>query len=213
MKHTRIHTLLKRFHLLKIARKSLELTFDITRPIKYKCLDVYSYTELCVLRTRAKVRLKKWIQEEYTGITDTQRDIPLIVSLTSYPARLHAVHLSIMSIMRQSIKADKIILWLKKEEFVNTNNIPEILKKLQSCGLTIKWIVENTRSFAKLIPSKKLYPNANIVTADDDIIYASHWLETLYTAHLQHPEVIMGLNGLILVKKDAHTLESFYNIY
>lgn len=211
MKH-HLHALLKRLHLLKIARKTLEVLFDIIRPMKYKGLDIYSYFELIVLRIRAKTLLKKWQTEGYCGINDTPRDTPLIVSLTSYPARLHALHLSIMSIMEQSIKADKIILWLKKAEFVNINNIPAALKTLQEFGLSIDWIDENTRSFAKLIPCKEKYPDAIIVTIDDDILYHKNCLEQLYKTHLDNPTYIIGYNGMILSKENAHSLNSFFTM-
>ena len=36
----------------------------------------------------------------------------VIVSLTSYPARFDTIHLCIKSLMYQTIKPDKIILWL-----------------------------------------------------------------------------------------------------
>ena len=36
----------------------------------------------------------------------------VIVSLTSFPARIDKVYLCINSLLRQSFKADKVILWL-----------------------------------------------------------------------------------------------------
>ena len=43
----------------------------------------------------------------------------VIISLTSYPARIDTVHLTIRSILRQTVQADKILLWLSIEEFPN----------------------------------------------------------------------------------------------
>lgn len=43
----------------------------------------------------------------------------IIVSLTSYPARISTVHLTIDTLLSQTRKADKIILWLAPEQFPN----------------------------------------------------------------------------------------------
>ncbi len=48
-------------------------------------------------------------------------------------------------------------------------------------GLTIDWC-EDIKSYKKLIPTLKKYPDAIIVTADDDLIYDNKWLEQLYNA-------------------------------
>ena len=41
---------------------------------------------------------------------------------------------------------------------------------------------DNLRSFKKLVPALQTFPNAFIVTADDDLYFAPNWLETLATA-------------------------------
>ncbi|MFD2440114.1 hypothetical protein ACFSS8_08530 [Paracoccus kondratievae] len=37
---------------------------------------------------------------------------PLIVSLTSYPARFASLHLVLRSVLQQTVRADRVILWL-----------------------------------------------------------------------------------------------------
>ncbi|MBQ6972263.1 MAG: hypothetical protein IJP86_07890 [Synergistaceae bacterium] len=44
---------------------------------------------------------------------------PLMVSLTSFPARINTVHKTIHSLMLQDMKPNRIILWLTDEEFPN----------------------------------------------------------------------------------------------
>ena len=52
----------------------------------------------------------------------------LIVSLTSFPARINTVHQVIESLLNQTKKADKIILWLAPEQFPNgEKDLPEKL--------------------------------------------------------------------------------------
>ena len=47
------------------------------------------------------------------------RNEKLIVSLTTYPQRIVDIDVVIFSLINQSIKPDKIILWLTYEEFPN----------------------------------------------------------------------------------------------
>ena len=120
----------------------------------------------------------------------------IIISLTSYPARIKDVHITINSLLNQSLKPYKTILWLSKNQFPNGNKgLPKNLIDLVDKGLTIEYNNENDgdiKSYRKLIPTLKKYPNNIIVTADDDIIYDKNWLEKLYKTHLKHPKDIVA---------------------
>lgn len=124
------------------------------------------------------------------GLTNDKRTPKLIVSLTSYPARINTVYKTINTLMNQSLKADKIILWLATEDFPHKDK--ELLHRLltlKNNGLTIKWC-DDYKSYKKLIPTLKEYPNDIIVTADDDVYYQSNTLEILYKAYLNNPNNI-----------------------
>lgn len=124
----------------------------------------------------------------HSGITKEKRNPELIVSLTSFPARIPTLHLCIETLLQQTIKPDRIILWLSKSEIL-PEELPASLTRLEKRGLEIKWC-KNTRSYRKLIPTLHDYPDALIVTADDDIFYPKTWLEQLYTAYQKEPEYI-----------------------
>ncbi len=114
----------------------------------------------------------------------------LIVSLTSYPARINTVHLVIESLINQTKQADKIILWLNPEQFPNGEaDLPKNLRDLTEQGLTIDWY-HNIRSYTKLIPTLRKYPNDLILTVDDDIIYKPTMIEKLYKSYLKYPNDI-----------------------
>lgn len=130
-----------------------------------------------------------------SGINETKRDPQLIVSLTSYPERMYDIHYCLYSLLTQSIKPDQLILWLAEEEFPNKEkDIPKKVLNLQKYGLTIKWC-NNIKSYKKLVPTLKEYPNDIIVTADDDIFYPKNWLEKLYNEYLQNSEYIYCHNA------------------
>lgn len=117
----------------------------------------------------------------------------IILSLTSYPARIKTVHKTIKSLLTQTLKPEKIILWLTESEFPKREkNLPKELKKQIKQGLSIEYYKNNIRSYTKLIPTLKKYPNKIIVTADDDIIYKKDWLERLYKDHLKYPNFIVA---------------------
>ena len=119
------------------------------------------------------------------GVSDEERKPQLIVSLTSYPKRMYDLHLCLYSLLTQDLKPDKIILWLAKEQFPRkSNDVPKKVKELKKWGLEIKWC-SDLKSYKKLIPSLQQYPDACIVTADDDIYYPSNWLRGLWETYKQ----------------------------
>ena len=61
----------------------------------------------------------------------------MVVSLTTFPLRIGKVHLTIQSILRQSRPADRVLLWLSKEEFPEEAQLPENLLRLKEAGLPV----------------------------------------------------------------------------
>lgn len=116
--------------------------------------------------------------------------VELIVSLTSYSKRIHDLHLVIESIAQQTLKPNRLVLWLDEKEFT-LDTIPLILKKQMERGLEIKFC-PNYRSYKKLIPTLQNYPDANIITIDDDILYPYDMVELLYNEHLRFPDCVIG---------------------
>lgn len=121
------------------------------------------------------------------------RTIPgLVVSLTSYPARIDTVGRTIKSILGQSVRPERTILWLASSQFPGKEkNLPADLLDLQHHGLEIRWC-EDIRSYKKLVPSLALLPGKCIVTADDDLLYPRYWLEKLWQEHLENPSDIIA---------------------
>ena len=119
----------------------------------------------------------------------------VIISLTTHQLRISTVHLVIESLLNQTVKADKIVLWLAPEQISEPEKqIPEELLALVPKGLTIDWH-HNIRSYEKLIPSLKKYPDAIIITVDDDSIYQDDVVERLLNAYHSNPKMIHTLRG------------------
>ena len=144
------------------------------------------------------------------GITNEKYFINnVIVSLTSHGKRIYDVYLTVESLMQQTIKPNKIILWLAEDEFT-LDNIPVTLKKLQNRGLTIEFC-EDIKSYKKLVPALKKYPDDIIITADDDIIYQYDLIENLLNSYKQNSELIHFCRGHRIKFKDDGTLEKYCN--
>lgn len=131
--------------------------------------------------------IENLIDENYSLVHEFDE---IIISLTSYPARIHTVNQTIESLLNQTMKADKVILWLAPEQFPNKEeDLPQQLLDLREKGLTIDWY-HDIKSYKKLIPTLKKYPNAVIITADDDILYDKNWCKILYESYIQNPQLI-----------------------
>ncbi len=146
-----------------------------------------SLHQLDMLKISAQVGLSC---SENIPILKEFREKKIIVSLTSYPQRDIHLETVLYSLLMQSTLPDKILLWLSYEEYPNgLDDVTYKIKKFQKYGIEIHFC-NNIKSYKKLIPSLKLYPNDVIVTADDDIYYPQNWLKYLYSSYLKYPDCI-----------------------
>jgi hypothetical protein len=97
----------------------------------------------------------------------------LIVSLTSYPRRFPILDFAIRSLLNQTVRPDRVILWLAEDD---VTYLPSAVRRL--AGLEIR-TCRDLRSFKKLVPALEEFPRAFIATADDDLFYRRSWLEEL----------------------------------
>ena len=112
----------------------------------------------------------------------------VVVSLTSFGKRIYDTHLAIESIMQGTVRPNRIVLWLSEEEFKG-KSLPRMLEMQKARGLQVEFC-EDIKSYKKLIPSLKKYPEACIITIDDDAIYECDLVERLIAAHREHPNSV-----------------------
>ena len=145
------------------------------------------------------MKLKVWFQVLFLKRIPLSENVAqgLIVSLTSYGARVsnNSVCYTLHSILTQSTRPERIILWLDKDEFDN-KTIPYLLKQLKKYGIDVCYC-ENIRSFKKIIPTIRLYPDADIITVDDDIYYSSSLVKEMLNQHQTYPHQIIALGARI----------------
>ena len=118
-------------------------------------------------------------------------DPSLVISLTTYgPRARHSVHYTLYSLLKQQVRPGKIVLWLDEKEF-DEEHLPKPLAILRELGVTICFC-ENLRSYKKLIPSLRQFPDKHIITVDDDLYYSSNLTAELLRLHRQHPDAIIA---------------------
>lgn len=131
-------------------------------------------------------------------VSSRRRADGVIVSLTTFPARVQKVWMVIESLLRQRVAPERIVLVLSLEEFPH-RRLPLRVAEQQKRGLEIMWTPDNTRSYKKLLPLRAIYPDSVIVTADDDELYPSWWLSALLEGHSAYPTAIVGLRGTEII--------------
>ena len=117
----------------------------------------------------------------------------VIVSLTSFPAAIPYAAQAIRSILKGSVLPDKVVLYLTFAQF-GESGIPQELQQLAADNPTfeIRDYSRDIRSYRKLIPALQDFPEAVIVTVDDDVAYHKHMLRDLLRLHAQMPAAILA---------------------
>ena len=154
------------------------------------------YEELMLIRQllveqRCLSLNEKTMNSHEMGITNERLcDHEVVVSLTSYGNRIYDVSLAIESIMQGTVKPNRIVLWLSEDEFKG-RLLPKAIEKQKKRGLQVEFS-EDIRSYKKLIPSLEMFPDACIVTIDDDVLYEYDFLERMLEAHRNHLKAVCG---------------------
>ena len=127
----------------------------------------------------------------------------IVVSLTSYPARIHSVYRVIDNILSQTRKPDRILLWLAESQFPEKErNLPGELMKETERGLEIRWC-RDLRPHKKYLYAMKEFPEDILITVDDDLVYPDDMIDVLYQSYVKHPRAVSAMRTHIQIGR-AH---------
>ncbi len=117
----------------------------------------------------------------------------VVVSMTSFPQAIPFAVKALQSILDGSVLPDKLVLYLTFSQFEGCG-IPESLRTLSANNpiLEIRNYYRDIRSYRKLIPALMDFPEAVVVTVDDDVAYHKHMLRDLLNLHLQIPHAVLA---------------------
>lgn len=108
----------------------------------------------------------------------------LVVSLTSYPARFAMLPLTLRCLLSQSVRPNRVVLWLAHEHMAL---LPGAVTRLCEHGLEVRPSAD-LGSYKKIVPALAAFPQATIVTADDDLYFPADWLARLVGAWKHRPD-------------------------
>lgn len=146
-------------------------------------------------RIRKSVELSRW---QYAIGKDERHDEKIMISLTTYPARYSCVVKTLKSIALQTMKPDKICIWI-----FNGDGLPDDHKLLEKYGIEFHLVNENLRSHNKYFFAMQEYPEYSIITIDDDCYYPKDLVECLWKTHQKYPDCICARRVHKMVRKDG----------
>ena len=146
-------------------------SYRIYRKIKYICRRIYVH-----------------IAPKRDALNRQKRELRIIVSLTSYPGRFAHIHTALKSIMLQTLKPDKIIVWLDAD--VGREKFTPKMLELEQYGIEYRAAAGDLKPHKKYIHAMREFADDMIITVDDDLIYAKDVIETLMKTHMRYPNAV-----------------------
>ena len=137
----------------------------------------------------------------------------VIVSLTSFPAAIHYAARAIQSVLDGSVLPDKVVLYLTFSQFGESGIPQDILKLTENPVFEVRNYDRDIRSYRKLIPALSDFPDAVIVTVDDDVHYHKHMLRDLLRLHEQMPGVVLAHRAKLMKPGKPYREWSKYRWY
>ena len=127
----------------------------------------------------------------------------IIISFTSYPARIKTLWMVVDSLFHQRMLPYKIILYLSEEDFPNKeDDLPPSLLSYCNNIFYIKWVQGNLMPHKKYFYAFQEYKEKCIVTVDDDNYYRDDLVETLWNTHLKFPGSVCANTITTIVSND-----------
>ncbi|MGN0470459.1 MAG: glycosyltransferase [Acutalibacteraceae bacterium] len=145
---------------------------------------------------------------EYGLNKDLSRTDRVVVSLTSFQPRFKNIHLCLKSLLLQSYKPDRIVVWFGND--VTEDMLTQEMRELEQYGVEYRF--DNKEN---LMPHKKYYyamqeePEAIIITVDDDAVYAKNTIESLMNSHNKFPDAVCARRVHKIKRNDDGKIASY----
>lgn len=172
---------------------------------KNKIMWLYSNIGAKLCARMIPILVKKRSTQGLLPLNKRNRTNNIVVSLTSFPKRISTIWMTIDSLMRQSVTPQHIILVLSEENFPQKEkDLPQNLLQYVALGLEIAWVKDDLRPHKKYMYAFQNYPNACVVTVDDDMYYRPDMLERLIRLHKLYPQCVCANNGKKLLPNEEY---------
>lgn len=153
-----------------------------------------------LVRKWANSKSPKWLNNDIMS-SSVRSDI--VVSLTSFPARIEKVYLVIKCFLRQSVLPKKIILWLSEDQFLD-KQLPVTLVSLCNDVFEIRFVKGDIRSHKKYQYINENFKDNLVLLVDDDLYYPSDMLEIMLNERNHTGNVVSMYASLIQYNEDGN---------
>lgn len=132
-----------------------------------------------------------------------------IVSMTSYPKRIAMAFEMIKKLERQTMKPDKVVLYLSKEEFPGCAFTEDVKPYTGELDFEIHWVEGNIKPHKKYFYAFQEYRNDYIITMDDDIIYAEDTIECFMRGVKEFPHTVLSMRTHLITRDLDGNIEAY----
>lgn len=141
---------------------------------------------------------------------EDSRKKSIIISFTSFPARIETVYLILEDMLNQTVRPDKIIVWLAEEQFPD-RKLPIWESYYKKQGIEFRFCKEDLRGHKKYFYAMQEFPDDIIITIDDDIRYKTDFVETLFAMHKIYPNAVVCRRAHQILFNDQGRIEPYNN--
>ena len=152
---------------------------------------------------------RRLVTEGRLWLPVTQKNVAqdVVVSLTSYPARLPQLHLVIRSLLHQKLAPREIVLYLGND--TRDEDIPSSLRELEKYNFTIKTGCEDLKPHKKYFFAMQEYPDDAVITVDDDVIYDKDFVQDLYNCYKKFPGCVASRRVHRMIQDTLGNIKSY----
>lgn len=119
----------------------------------------------------------------------------IIVSMASYAPRLAKLAPTLQSLAEQTRHPDRLLVWIPRKDAPKgyLSFSAEVLHAISESGAEIRWVDTDLGPHNKYYHAMREYPEATIITVDDDGIYDRRLVEVLVDASSRFPKSIVAM--------------------
>lgn len=166
------------------------------RPVKWK--NRLLSPARSIMRRSANYFLPRYLKKkrsELSTIRQQTNNKQVIISLTSFPARIDNIWQTVVCLLLQTRPADRIILWLSEDQFGDGYELPATISSLIGDVFEVRWVKGDIRSHKKYYYVAQEYHDSLILLVDDDIYYPTNMLERIMDAYEGSPDAVICQYG------------------
>lgn len=158
----------------------------------------------CKISNYATVSYVKKSKISY-GLNEKKREIPIIISLTSFPERFPNIGLCLKSLLLQEMKPDRIIIFFGSDS--KESDLTDEMIRFRQYGVEYRFDDKlNLMPHKKYFYAMRDFPDAIIITVDDDAIYSKDLVRSLYESYQKYPNAVSARRVHQIRVKDGKIL-------